>query len=325
MTSRVSSAPLYRQVCDALEGLAMAAPLGDETPLPPESDLMVRFGVSRGTLRRATDELARQGLLQIQPGRGTFVDQAAKVRLLVWKRLSEVASPDSRFDLDLSRFVPDFQGRIKCDDRLLAFPALRAASTIFVAPDNSLEDYRAHALRARKRLVVPTYGMNRGFVLLDGAQIPSEQVELAATLDGMERHGEILSLSALRGLKVVDAVVTGAVAVTTQGLHFGSGDGYLDLEWALMRHLGLVTSETPVIVSVHDCQVLDVRVRPGTHDVVADVIMTPERAFRCAPNLPKPDGIFWYEIRGQEVRSKPYVRDLLARHEAAVWADPFND
>ncbi|WP_375498746.1 GntR family transcriptional regulator [uncultured Jatrophihabitans sp.] len=41
---------------------------------------MERFGVSRGTLRRATDELARQGLLRIEPGRGTYVDQATKVR-----------------------------------------------------------------------------------------------------------------------------------------------------------------------------------------------------------------------------------------------------
>src|ERR1700744_3691918 len=67
--------PLYRQVCDQVEALAMAAELGDERPLPPEGQLIARFGVSRGTLRRATDELARQGLLRIEPGRGTFVVQ----------------------------------------------------------------------------------------------------------------------------------------------------------------------------------------------------------------------------------------------------------
>lgn len=299
----------------------MSAPLGDETPLPPESELMVMFGVSRGTLRRATDELARQGLLQIQPGRGTFVDQATKVRLLVWKRLSQVARPDSRFDLDLSRFVPDFTGREQCDERLMSLPALTEAKTVFVAPDNSLENYRALALRAGQRLVVPTFGLARGFVLLDGTQIDPGRVELASTLDGMERHGTTLSLAELRQLRTIDAVVTGAVAVTTQGLHFGSGDGNLDLEWALMRHLGLVTSETPIIVSVHDCQVLDARVRPGSHDAVVDVIITPERTLKCAPTLHKPDGIFWNEIRGQAIRSKPYVRDLLARSEAAAWAD----
>lgn len=322
---RPSAAPLYRQVCDALEALAMAAPLGDETPLPPEGELMVMFGVSRGTLRRATDELARQGLLQIQPGRGTFVDQGTKVRLLVWKRLLEVARPDSRFDLDLSRFVPDFAGRDRCDERLVGLPPLATASTIFIAPDNSLEDYRARALHAGKRIVVPTYGLSRGCVLLDGASLDASMIELAATLDGMERLGHTLSLADFRGLGRIDAVVTGAVAVTTQGLHLGSGDGNLDLEWALLRHLGLVTSETPVVVSVHDCQVLDAHVRPGPHDAVVDIIVTPERIHRCAPRLPKPDGIFWHEIRGQAVRNKPYVRDLIARQEAPAWADAATD
>ena len=316
---RASATPLYRQVCDAIESLAMAAPLGDESPLPPESELMAQLGVSRGTLRRATDELARQGLLQIQSGRGTFVDQAAKVRLLVWERLAVVARPDSRFDLDLSRFVPDFEGREGCDERLLALDAVTHARTIFVAPDNSLEAFRAQALAEGKRLLVPTYGTKRGFVLLEGGQIDATHVELAATLDGMERHGRILSLDDLRALGSVDLVLTGAVAVTTQGVHFGSGDGNLDLEWALLRHLGLVTAQTPLVVSVHDCQVLEAHVRPGPHDAVVDVIVTPTRVLNCAPALPKPDGIFWREIRGQAASSNPYVRELLARQQAAAW------
>jgi len=311
--------PLYRQVCATIESLAMSAPLGDESPLPPESELMAQLGVSRGTLRRATDELARQGLLQIQPGRGTFVDQAAKVRLLVWQRLSDVARPDSRFDLDLSRFVPDFEGREDCDERLLALDAVAGARTMFVAPDNSLEAFRARALAAGTRLLVPTYGTRRGFVLLDGPRIDAAHVELAATLDGMERHGRILSLDDLRDLGPVDLVLTGAVAVTTQGVHFGSGDGSLDLEWALLRHLGLVTARTPLVASVHDCQVLEAHVRPGPHDAVVDVIVTPTRVLNCAPALPKPDGIFWREIRGQAASANPYVRELLARQQAAAW------
>src|ERR1700758_2957487 len=184
-----SGAPLYRQVCDQIEALAMSAELGDERPLPPEGRLIARFGVSRGTLRRATDELARQGLLRIEPGRGTFVVQATKVRWLVWDRLLDVAKPDSRFDLDLSRFIPDFEGRARCDDWIRQLPAYKTARTIFLAPDNSLEMMRRYALADGKRIIVPSYGLRRGLILLDGSALDAADRRLAATLDGMEQLG----------------------------------------------------------------------------------------------------------------------------------------
>lgn len=303
----------------------MSIALGDDRALPTESQLMARFGVSRGTLRRATDELAREGLLRIQPGRGTFINHAAKVRRMVWARLSDVARPDSRFDLDLSRFVPDFDARERCDERLVALDAFGSAETVFVAPDNSLEGFRLRTLAAGKRLLVPTYAMRRGFVLLEGARIPEDSHELAATLDGMERHGQVLSLDQLRALGTVDLVVTGAVAVTAQGLHFGAGDGHFDLEWALLRHCGLVTAQTPVVASVHGCQVLDAPVRPGPHDAVVDMIVTPDGTKSCPSGLPKPDGIFWSELAAESRLAGPYVRELLAAQHAAVWTAHSSD
>jgi 5-formyltetrahydrofolate cyclo-ligase len=310
--------PLYRLVCDGIEAMAMAAPLGDESPLPPESALLTRFGVSRGTLRRATDELARQGLLRIEPGRGTFVVQSTKVRWMVWDRLLEVARPDSRFDLDLSRFIPDFDGREQCDERLIALAAHRDAATIFVAPDNSLEAYRARALADGKSLIVPTYGMRRGFVRLDGSAIAQSDRPFAASLDGMERLGHLMSLQDLRACGPVGLVVTGAVAVTAQGLHFGGGDGFLDLEWGLLRHFNLVTAQTTVAVSVHPCQVLEALIRPLPHDAVADIIITPDSTRVCQPSLPKPDGLFWDEIRVSLDRAGPYVRELLAERQPSL-------
>ncbi|MGC9269952.1 phosphonate metabolism transcriptional regulator PhnF [Acidiphilium sp.] len=43
------------------------------TKLPPEADLAARFGVNRHTVRRALEELARQRLIRIEHGRGSFV------------------------------------------------------------------------------------------------------------------------------------------------------------------------------------------------------------------------------------------------------------
>jgi 5-formyltetrahydrofolate cyclo-ligase len=315
-----TATPLYRQVFAELESLAMGTALGDTDPLPPETALMTRFGVSRGTLRRAVEELVREGLLTIEPGRGTFIVQSTKVRWTVWDRLREVAIADSRFDRDISRFVPDFDGRESADEALWALSEYGTASTIFFAPDNSLESARCRALRDGKRILVPSFGMRRGFILLDGSALPAESWNLAATLDGMERFGTCVDLAALRALTTVDLVVTGAVAVTRRGLHFGGGDGFFDLEWALLRHCGLTTSRTLVVAIAHDCQVLDADIQPGRHDAIADLVLTPTQIVRCTPPLPKPEGIIWEEIRTMWNDDISYVRELreeLAPHEPA--------
>lgn len=286
-------APLYQQAADWVEHLIMSAPLDDHAPLPPEGVLMARLGVSRGTLRRAIELLAQRGLLHVQAGRGTYVDQDVKVRTLVWQRLVDVARPDSRFDLDLSRFVPDFEGREAADERILTLPAVASASLAFVAPDNSLEAIRAQLLRGRTDLIVPTYNLRRGLIHIAAREVPPGAAELAATLDGMERYGERLSLDQLRGLNPIDVVISGAVAVTTHGVHFGSGAGNLDLEWSLFRHVGLTDESTPVLLSVHEAQVLEADLSPGEHDLVADLIATPTRLIECPHTFQKPDSAYW--------------------------------
>jgi GntR family transcriptional regulator len=55
------------QVLDLLETLDPGS------AIPPERVLCERFGVSRMTLRRAVDDLVREGFLERQHGRGTFV------------------------------------------------------------------------------------------------------------------------------------------------------------------------------------------------------------------------------------------------------------
>ena len=43
---------LYSQVAEQVEALALAGPLGEETMLPPEWELVEQLGVSRGTLEK---------------------------------------------------------------------------------------------------------------------------------------------------------------------------------------------------------------------------------------------------------------------------------
>jgi GntR family transcriptional regulator len=57
--------------------------------IPPEPELQETYSASRGTVRRAVDELARQGYLVKKPGKGTFVRSISPI---LQKKLGELAS-----------------------------------------------------------------------------------------------------------------------------------------------------------------------------------------------------------------------------------------
>ncbi len=65
--------PLYYQLATLLRQKITSRELGPGDQLPPESELVRTYGVSRMTVRQAVTELADEGLVQRQPGRGTFV------------------------------------------------------------------------------------------------------------------------------------------------------------------------------------------------------------------------------------------------------------
>lgn len=65
--------PSYQRVFESLKQRIRSGDFGCLEMLPPEPKLMEEYEVSRGTLRRALDELRRLGLIDPQPGRGTLV------------------------------------------------------------------------------------------------------------------------------------------------------------------------------------------------------------------------------------------------------------
>ncbi|SDQ57551.1 5-formyltetrahydrofolate cyclo-ligase [Microbacterium sp. cf332] len=302
--------PLHRQALEALRSIAMGTDIDDTSPLPPEAQLADRLGVSRGTLRRATEELAREGLLRIQPGRGTYVNKHTQVRRTVREQLLPVSLPDSRFDLDITMFVPDFTGSEHATAEALAHPALATASTVFITPDNSLIALRRELIARGVRLVQPVFGGRRGMLLLEDLR---DDARFASTLDGAEEVGRLLSLDDLARVGAVDAVVTGAVAVTADGVHVGGGEGYLDLEWAILLELGLVTAEVPVVALVHECQFLDVPLEVKATDLPVDVVLTDTRRVDLAHARQKPAAIDHEWSSGRQAANSRYFRELAAR------------
>jgi DNA-binding GntR family transcriptional regulator len=65
--------PLWRQLADLLKAQIESGDLPAGRVVPSETTLVQRYGLSRGTVRKALGWLAEQGLVNRVPGRGTFV------------------------------------------------------------------------------------------------------------------------------------------------------------------------------------------------------------------------------------------------------------
>jgi len=77
MVERGSGVAVWRQIGELLADdirNKLYAP-GDQ--LPPEPELAAKFSVNRHTIRRAMGELEQSGLVRIEQGRGTFVQEHA--------------------------------------------------------------------------------------------------------------------------------------------------------------------------------------------------------------------------------------------------------
>ncbi len=64
---------LWRQIAQAIEGEITSGVFAAGSRLPTEAQLAQRFSVNRHTLRRAMSSLQDRGLIRVEQGRGTFV------------------------------------------------------------------------------------------------------------------------------------------------------------------------------------------------------------------------------------------------------------
>ena len=233
----------------------------------------------------------------------------------IWSELRRVARPDSRFHWDFSSFITDFEGSDRCAENVLALPAMTELASsgnqrVFITPDNCLEDLRAALIGHGIPFVMTTYGIVRGFLALDPADVPAGEARYAATLDGFDRYARPLTLREMSQGSPFGLCVTGGSAVSRNGVRFGKGHGYFDFEFAVLSELGVAGPSTPIADVIHDCQYVDEELPPKPHDVAVDVIVTPTRTIHVdAPTRP-PARIHWDLIAGSEFDRLDVTREL---------------
>ena len=210
------------------------------------------------------------------------MSRATLIRQQIWEKLRPVAKPDSRFHLNFAEYIPDFEGSDRAIDRVVSQPFYVQGRYAFVTPDNGLAELRRRMLNDGKTLVVSTYGIYRGFMLLEPSKIGPAKSLYASSLDGMEDLGTPISLAELKSRGKFDFMVTGASAVSLNGVRFGKGHGFFDLEWGMFTDVGIAHENTSVTAIVHDVQVVEENLEPSTTDILVDHIATPSRFITAA-------------------------------------------
>ncbi|NXI54593.1 MTHSD protein, partial [Chloroceryle aenea] len=197
------------------------------------------------------------------------------------------------------------------------------AREVKVDPDKPLEGVRLAALEARKTLLVPTPRLRSGLFnkIIPPPGATKDILRICATSQGIKDYNVPVGLD---GKARVDLVVVGSVAVSEEGWRIGKGEGYADMEYAMMVSMGAVQDDTPVITIVHDCQVVDIAEELlDDHDLTVDYILTPTRTIKTNCKRPKPQGIMWHKARAlsSEMLGKIPILQSLRYREAQAGKD----
>lgn len=229
-------------------------------------------------------------------------DTKQNIRNSVWNRLQDRG--EARFPFPVEGRIPNFNGAARAADALTTLDGYQRADVLKINPDSPQKPVRKRALRDGKTILVPTPRLKSGFHKLDGKQISKHDRSDAVTLKGLSAYGENVPLNEL---KRVDLIVTGSVAVSRSGGRIGKGEGYSDLEYAIMKEVG--GPDVPVVTTVHELQLVD-DVPCEPHDIVLDLITTPEQVIETDTSRSKPGGIDWSLLDEDDLNEMPVLREL---------------
>ncbi|XP_077144985.1 methenyltetrahydrofolate synthase domain-containing protein isoform X2 [Ranitomeya variabilis] len=237
------------------------------------------------------------------------------VRQKVWDYMEHSNLAD--FPRPVHHRIPNFKGAVQACERLSTLQEFQSAQTVKINPDTPQRTARFLTLQANKTLLVPTPRLRTGLFnrITPPPGANKEALRICSTSQGVKDFSIPLGLdSAMR----VDLVVVGSVAVSEKGWRIGKGEGFADMEFAMMVAMGAVTERTVVVTVVHDCQVLDFpEDLLDDHDLTVDYVLTPTRVIKTGCTRPKPQGIIWSKISRDLMSKIPILRRLQEMERSA--------
>ncbi|XP_015351476.1 methenyltetrahydrofolate synthase domain-containing protein isoform X10 [Marmota marmota marmota] len=248
----------------------------------------------------------------MEPGAG---GSKQDIRERIWDYMESENVAD--FPRPVHHRIPNFKGASRAAEHFPRLQVFRTARTIKVNPDAPQKNACFLVLDSKKTLLVPTPRLRTGLFnrITPPPGANKEMLRKCATSQGVRDFSVPVGLDSR---VLVDLVVVGSVAVSEKGWRIGKGEGYADLEYAMMVSMGAVHKGTPVVTIVHDCQVVDIpEALLEDHDLTVDYILTPTRVISTGCKRPKPAGITWSKISPEMLGKIPVLRSLRDREKRA--------
>jgi 5-formyltetrahydrofolate cyclo-ligase len=227
-----------------------------------------------------------------------------RVREKIWSILEEYKV--ARFPYPVRGRIPNFEGSERAARRILGLDEFYAADVVKVNPDYPQLEIRKGVLEQEKTLIMPSPRLRSGFLTLAPSRIPKRMYSKAATIRGAFKYGIQTGLDKLPN---IDLVVCGSVAVTEDGTRVGKGGGYSEIEYAILRELGLIIEDSPIATTVHELQIVD-EAPKEEHDFTVDLIATPERFLKAKGPRKRPTGIIWNKLCDTKLEEMPILKRL---------------
>jgi 5-formyltetrahydrofolate cyclo-ligase len=279
----------------------------------------------------AVDETTKQTQCSIPYQRSTFLQvncsqaegekeplppSKSSLRREVWNFME--SSNVAAFPRPVYRRIPNFKEAVLACNAVAELPQFKAAQVVLIGPDRPQQNIRFTALEQGKTLLIPTSRLESSiFVkIVPPEDATKDQLNLCAATEGFKKHGVPVPLD--EKIKV-DLVIVGSVVVSSGGRRLGKGEGFADLEWAMMRSIEAVDADTTVVSCVHDSQVKeDLPTELFSEiDLTVDIITTPKQTLPVREPLPKPAGLVWSKITPEKLEKVTVLKTLREREEAA--------
>ncbi|KAJ6637857.1 Methenyltetrahydrofolate synthase domain-containing protein [Pseudolycoriella hygida] len=234
------------------------------------------------------------------------------IRVQTWKKIQEKKILSGNFVFNR---IPKFVGVDKAADLLAETEEYKKANNIKVDVDRSQDAIKLKILAASKNLYISCGTNSKGlYAKINCAATEEIATQRKAIL--VVNLGEYGTEIDFQNKVELDMVVYGSVAVSKLGQRIGRGNGYVDLDFATLKHCGSITDKTLIVTLVHDEQLYDTLPSElfTDLDVPIDLIVTPTQVIRVAKRLPRPAGIRWSILSQRRLGVVP-VLQAIKDHE----------
>jgi len=229
-----------------------------------------------------------------------------ELRERIWDELED--SGEARFPYPPHGRIPNFNRASKAAEALAASEVWQNANVIKSNPDAPQLPVRRAALRHGKTvyMAVPRLRDEKCFLRLDPEEI--DDFKHATTIGGSSEVGVQVGP---KEMESVDLIVSGSVAVNNEGARVGKGEGYSDLEFAILREFGLVDDATTTVSTLHEIQFVEgTKISTTPQDVPIDWVFTPEQRIHINTVAEKPEGIEWSVLTDDRLSDIPILEQL---------------